>query len=784
MVYVPGELMKTLFNYVARWRWILWDLVALQGALAVVLWMRLRPADAAVAVPATLLDYVVPAGWLSAGWLLILTVFGLYRAGGFPSVTAWLTRLFNAVTFGTLLLALLTFDPAISFTEPRAMLVGYWAAILLFLGGGRLLPALHEGNADREEPGVVTRRRLITIGADAVLIVVSYYMAFWLRFDGAIPPDAAVAFWNTLPLVFLVRFAAFVVFRLYAGLWRYASINDLLSIIKAVSVGTGVLVLPVFFFGIPGYPRSVFLIDWVLMVMFLGGVRFALRAWREVTPRFLRAGRRILIVGAGDAAEMLVRELIRSRDTSMLPVALIDSDTRKHGSRLHGVPVVGDCSRLAATVRRYRVKEILIAIPSATGAQMRQIVSACVETGLPFKTVPSLREIIDSRVSVRQARAVQVDDLLRRNPIETDSPSLSRFLRGRAVMVTGAAGSIGSELVRRILRYSPEKLFLVDRAENALHDFLEELSRHPSAGIIQGSMVDITEQRRFHNLFADQVPDVIFHAAAYKQLPLAERHPDAVVTNNVGGSRFLMDWSLERGVGTFINVSTDKAVRPTSVMGATKRAAELLALRRAEEGKTRFVSVRFGNVLGSSGSVVPLFERQIRAGGPVTVTDPDITRYFMTAGEAALLVLQAGAIGENGQTMVLDMGEPVRVLDLARDLIALSGLRPDRDIQIKFVGLRPGEKMSEELFAPDVSPRRSSHDKIWIVDARDDAAPDFESQITDLLSLARTGDRELTRRRLTLVVPGYESPAPELASPVEDLVAVTGSPNRPPTPLS
>lgn len=779
--------MKPISNYVARWRWILWDLVALQGALAVVLWIRLQPADA---VPATLLDYVGPAAWMSVGWLVILALFGLYRAQGFPSTAAWLTRLFNAVTFGTLLLALLTFDPTSSFTEPRTILLGYWAAILVFLGGGRLLPALHGGTSERQESVVVTRRRLITVAADAVLIVVSYYLAFWLRFDGEVPADAMVLFWNTLPLVFLVRFAAFVVFRLYAGVWRYASINDLLSIIKAVSVGTGVLVLPVFFFGIPGYPRSVFLIDWFMMVMFLGGVRFAMRAWREVTPRFMRGGRRILIIGAGDAGEMLVRELIKSRDAAMLPVALIDSDARKHGSRMHGVPIAGDISRLGPAIRRYRVKEILIAIPSATGEQMRRIVAACVDTGLPFKTVPSLREIIDSRVSVRQARAVQVDDLLRRSPMETDSPSLSRFLQGRSIMVTGAAGSIGSELVRRILRYAPREVILVDRAENALHDLLEELSRHPKGGVVDGAMVDITEQSRFHHLFAHRVPDVIFHAAAYKQLPLAERHADAVITNNIGGSRFLMDWSLERGVTTFINVSTDKAVRPSSVMGATKRAAELLALRRAEEGKTRFVSVRFGNVLGSSGSVVPLFERQIRAGGPVTVTHPDITRYFMTAGEAALLVLQAGAIGENGQTMVLDMGDPVRVYDLACDLIALSGLRPGRDIKIEFVGLRPGEKMDEELFGPDVTPRLSSHDKIWIVDALDDAAPDFETQVTELLAIARTGNREAARQRLMQIVPGYKYPAGQHSSiddeiTIETLLSATSTTAPPPTiPLS
>lgn len=746
--------MNWLKHRLGRWRWIVWDLVAMQGALAVVLWLRFGTASVPEPVPSTLIDYLSPAFWITICWFFVFSIFGLYREEGFPTVTSWLTRLFNAVTFGTLLLAVVTFDPARPFTEPRTVLIGYWAAMLVFLGGGRMLPALQNG-AEREESVVVTRRRLATIAADAVLIIVSYYLAFWLRFDGHVPTDAMAAFWSTLPLVFLVRFAAFVVFRLYTGVWRYASINDLLSILKAVSAGTGILVLPVFFFGIPGYPRSVFLIDWFLMIIFLGGVRFAMRAWREVTPRLRRSGRRILIVGAGDAGEMLVRELNKTQTATGVPVAMIDSDPRKHGSRLHGVPVVGDERAIRAAVRRYRIDEILIAIPSATGQQMREIVSACSQTGVPFKTVPSLRDLIGQRITVAQARPVRVEDLLRRSAVEIDSPALSRLFRGRRVMVTGGAGSIGSELARRILRYAPGELVLVDRAENALHDLLEELSHLPESDRVRGALVDITDRTRFHREFGNRPPEVVFHAAAYKQVPISEDFPDAVVTNNIGGSRFLMDWSLERGVETFVNVSTDKAVHPRSVMGATKRAAELLALRRAEEGKTRFISVRFGNVLGSSGSVVPLFERQIRAGGPVTVTHPDITRFFMTASEAALLVLQAGAIGENGQTLVLDMGESIRVVEMARDMIALSGLRPDVDVKIEFIGLRPGEKMTEELFGSDVTPRRSSHQKIWIVNAIDDAAPDFESQITDLLTLAQGGDHAAVRAMLARVVPGF-----------------------------
>ncbi len=746
--------LKACLCRVGRWRWIIWDLVAIQGAFAIVLWLRFyssRPEAAATATPA---EYLSPAWWISVGWLLIFAIFGLYRTGGFASVTAELTRLFHAVTFGTLLLAVLTFDPTHSFTEPRTVLVGYWGALLILLGGGRLLPSLRSSPADRDEAVGISGRRLMMVGTDAGLVVVSYYAAFWLRFDGHIPSDAMAAFWNTLPLVFLVRIAAFIYFRLYSAVWRYASINDLSSILKGVSAGTGILVLPVFFFGVPGYPRSVFLIDWFLMVILLGGDRFALRAVRELTPRYLRGRRRIMIVGAGDAGEMLVRELIKSPGT-MVPVALIDSDPQKHGARLHGVPIVGDETQLLTAVKRYRVAEILIAIPSATGRQMRKIVTLCAGTGLPFKTVPSLREILKGPVSVGQARAVQVEDLLRRAPVETDPSTLAQLLAGRRVMVTGAAGSIGSELARRIVTFGPADLLLVDRAENAMHDLLEELSRNGHAGVVKGFLVDITDRARFHRRFSGCVPDVIFHAAASKQVPLSEDFPDVVVLNNIGGSRFLMDWSLERRVETFVNISTDKAVCPRSVMGATKRAAELLALRRAEEEKTKFVSVRFGNVLGSNGSVVPLFERQIRAGGPVTVTHPDVSRYFMTIGEAALLVLQAAAIGRNGQLLVLDMGEPIRVVDLARNLIALSGLRPDCDIAITFTGLRPGEKMEEDLFGPDVTPRRSANDKIWMIDAVDDASPDFESRITDLLSVAREGDRAKTLELLAQVIPGY-----------------------------
>lgn len=750
-----GQISNFMTRYVGRWRWILWDLIALQGAFAVVFWLRFRLDSSGTDSLVTPLEYLGPAWWISVGWVVLFLAFGLYRRDGFTSRTAELGRVTFATTFGTLILAIITFDPARPLTD-RTALVGYWAALMLLMGGGRLLPTLKtEANADGEGGGINSRRMAI-FGADGLAVAISYYIAFWLRFDGSIPTDAMSAFWNTLPLVFLIRLASFTYFQLYSGVWRYASINDLISILKAVSVGTTLLVLPFFFFGVPGYPRSVLIIDWFLMVSFLGGSRFALRAIREATPRFLRRGRRILIIGAGDAGEMLVREFSKDPSGPMVPVAFIDGDGKKHGARLHGVPVVGDMNQLDATVKKHNVAEILIAIPSATGEQMRRIVAACSLTGIPFKTVPSLREMIESHASVRQMRAVKVEDILRRTPIDTAPVQVSEWLAGRRVMVTGGAGSIGSELVRRILRFAPSEVILVDRAENALHDLLDELSRVPKRARLEGALVDITDRQRFHNLFGHRPPDVIFHAAAYKQVPLAEAYPDAAVLNNVGGSRYLMDWALERGVDTFVNISTDKAVRPCSVMGATKRVAELLALRRATEGQTKFVSVRFGNVLGSDGSVVPLFERQIRSGGPVTVTDPNVIRYFMTAGEAASLVLHAATIGENGQLLALDMGDPVRIYDLARDLILLSGLRPEIDIPIQIVGLRPGEKLSEDLYDPGVVPKPSGHDKIWVIDAIDDAARDFESQVTELLTIARGGDRDKTLQMLLRIVPAYQ----------------------------
>ncbi len=753
------------------WWWVLWDVAVFQVALAGVYWIRYRsPWFSPPSVEIQLADYGVPALYLTVGWVILLALFGVYRHRTVTTPFRQFTRVFNAVTFGTLAIAVLTFDPVEPVTTTRGVLLGYWAALVLLLGVPRWWVYRRLDPVPGPETGAwegTYRRRLLILITDLALIITAYFLAFWLRFDGNIPAEQMALFINTLPLVIIIRTAALLYFRLYSGMWRYASINDLVSIVKAVSVGSAVLVLPVFFAHVPGYPRSVFIIEWFLLIVFLGGSRFVIRLLREFSPRLLHPGRRVLVVGAGDAGEMIVRELKKDTAVSQQPVGIIDDDPAKRGTSLHGVPVLGNTDELPAVVRQYRVDQVLLAIPSATGSQMRRIVTKCRETGVEFKTVPVLKELIDGRVSVNQLRDVRVEDLLRRDAVVLDTPKISEFMQHRAVMITGAAGSIGSELARQMIRFSPSRVDLVDRSENGLHDLADELRREYPTLPFRIMVADVTDGARFERLFARTPPDIIFHAAAFKQVPLMETHPDAAVLNNIGGSLLLLDWAKRVGVQAFVLISTDKAVFPRSVMGATKRVAEMLGQFYAVASSTKVVAVRFGNVLGSEGSVVPLFKRQIAAGGPVTVTHPEVTRYFMTCTEASLLVVQAAAIGHTGDIMVLDMGEPVRIYDLATDLVALSGLTPGVDIEIKITGLRAGEKLSESLFENGARGKPSEHPKIMIAPDNQPLESDFGEQVGHLLDVARTGDRATTRRALAELVPTYSMADPPMYEPSE-----------------
>ena len=765
-----GEYANKNNHHNMLWWLLSWDAVALQLALVLVYWARYyspwfgSPPVAGL----TLLDYAAPATYLTIGWLLVFTLFGLYRRRTVTTPFQQVTRVFNAVSFGTLVLAVLTFDPVNPVSSTRGVLFAYWALLIVLLGVPRWwiyrrldpLPGPDTGAWEGNY-----RRRFLVLVNDLALIALAYYLAFWLRFDGEIPREQMLLFRNTLPLVILIRVAAFLYFRLYSGLWRYASINDLFSIVKAVSVGTGLLVLPIFFARASGYPRSLFIIDWFLMIVLLGGSRFLIRGLREFMPRFLRSGQRVLVVGAGDAGEMIVRELKRNSELNQWPVGLVDDDPARRGTRLHGVPVLGNTDEIPQLATRFSIDQVLIAIPSATGAQMRRIVMRCRESEVDFKTVPALKEIIGGRVSMQQVRGVQVEDLLGREAVVLDTSRIAEFMQNRVVMITGAAGSIGSELARQMHRFSPARVDLVDRSENGLHDLADELHRKFPRLPFRVLVADIADGERFARLFFKTPPEIIFHAAAYKQVPLMEAHPDAAVLNNIGGTASLLRWADQSGVGAFVLVSTDKAVHPRSVMGATKRVAEMLARFFAGRSAMNIVTVRFGNVLGSNGSVVPLFKRQIAEGGPVTVTHPDVTRYFMTCTEAALLVMQAAAIGKSGEILVLDMGEPVKIVDLARDLVTLSGLTPGVDIEIKVVGLRAGEKLHESLFENGAPGRLSAHPKIWVAPEDADVAEDFPVRFERLLTIAGNGDRAATRRALAELVPTYSIADPPVFEP-------------------
>jgi FlaA1/EpsC-like NDP-sugar epimerase len=529
-----------------------------------------------------------------------------------------------------------------------------------------------------------------------------------------LPASEWERFLRTLPLLLLARMAVFAWFHLYEGLWRYVSMRDILAILKAVTLSSLIFMAGVLAVFGHGFPRSVFVLDWVLCLALVGGVRLAVRALRESSGRYGRGqGKRAFIIGAGDAGEMLLREMDRSLTLNYEVVGFIDDDPRKQGRRIHGIEVVGTVEELPALCWAKGVQELLIAIPSATPEQKRRILEGCRKSGVPFKSVPALSELLQGKARIGQLQEVRPEDLLGREPIRLDLDRLRDELQGRRILVTGAGGSIGSELCRQLAAFEPELLVLFERAESSLYFVQLELqSRHRNLQVVP-VVGDILDRRKVEEVITAYAPEVIYHAAAYKHVPLMEAHPLEAIENNVFGTETVARAAMRGGVKKFVLISTDKAVRPVGVMGMTKRVAECLLLS-LDGGPTTFVAVRFGNVLGSDGSVLPLFRWQIAQGGPLTVTDPEATRYFMLLSEAAQLVLQAGAMGKGGEIFFLDMGEPIRILDLAENLIRLFGLEPGRDIPIQIIGLRPGERLREELVQEQEDLLPTEHDKVWM----------------------------------------------------------------------
>jgi FlaA1/EpsC-like NDP-sugar epimerase len=528
----------------------------------------------------------------------------------------------------------------------------------------------------------------------AWLVSCSLVLAWLLRFDFSLPDRRTLLF--ALPLLVLVRLVAMAYFGLFRGWWRYAGISDGIDIMKAVGTGSAL-----FFFGTrylfvgESLPRAVYVLEAMLTTGLLAGVRLLSRVLADSMREDVSTCKRVILIGAGSAAQSVLQE-IRLPGSGYEAVGCLDDDHSKRGVRINNVAVLGTVDELPAVLSSQSADEVLIAVPSATGAQMRRFVDICNRERISFKTVPALKDIIAGEVIVSQLREVSFEDLLGRDPIQIDLESVRKEITGRTVVVTGAAGSIGSELCRQLLEYSPTTLVCIDQSETGLFFLRRDLDKHRNGTQLAVCVVDITDMERIRRLLSEFTPDIIFHAAAYKHVPLMESNVQEAVKNNVLGLLGLLDLAEESGCGNFVLISSDKAVNPTNVMGATKRICELVLSSRPPNGM-RCVSVRFGNVLGSSGSVIPVLKEQLHNNEPLTVTHPEMTRFFMTTREAVALVLQAFAIGDHRDILVLDMGEPVRILDLARSLIRLSG-KTEHDVEIEFTGLREGEKLHEELF--------------------------------------------------------------------------------------
>jgi FlaA1/EpsC-like NDP-sugar epimerase len=535
---------------------------------------------------------------------------------------------------------------------------------------------------------------------DLLLTVAANYFAFWLRFDGAIPAASRDLWLETIPLLVLLRGLTFIPFHLYDSVWQYVGLRDLRAIVASVSV-SGVLFCLLIrgVLGLRAYPRSVFVMDLVLVVFLMAAARVGWRLGREY--RVNARTKRVLIFGAGDAGARIVREILQGGEHGYHPVGFVDDDPAKVGRRIHGIPVLGTRADLARIIGETNPSEVLVAIARAAPEMFRGVVKALESHKVPIRALPHLRDILDGRARLHDVRDLAVADLLGRAPVGLDMDTVRHLVGGKRVLVTGAGGTIGSELSRQIAALGPKSLVLFERYENALWAVERSVAGLMPGGRVYSVIADVTDEQRVDEVLADHRPELILHAAAHKHVPLMELNPCEAIKNNVKGIRIVGEAAVRHGVDRFVLISSDKAVNPSSVMGATKRVAELLAMALAERGPTGFVVVRFGNVMGSNGSVIPLFLEQIKSGGPVTITHPDMRRYFMLIPEAVQLVLQAAALGENGALYVLDMGDEIRVVDMARNLIRLSGFIPEREIPIIYIGMRPGEKLSEELVASD-----------------------------------------------------------------------------------
>ncbi len=599
-------------------------------------------------------------------------------------------------------------------------------------------------------------RKILLVIADAILVNISLCLALLIKFDTAIPQQYFDYFLRNAIAITVVQIITFYFFGLYRSLWEYASIEEMMQILMGTLVAEGLG----FIIGLLTerlYPISIYIVSWIFLCMLIGGLRISYRYLRRVRLQIKRNSckpSRVMVVGAGSAGSMLIKEFKNHSDMNLVPVVVVDDDKTKHGTSINGIPVVSGREKIKELAKHYNVDEIIVAIPSASKQEIAELLRISKETRCRLKTLPNMMEMIDGEVTVKQLRNVSIEDLLGRDEISLNMDEISGYLRNEVVLVTGGGGSIGSELCRQIAKFGPKKLIIFDIYENNAYDLQNELvytyKDKLDLEVLIGSCRD---RERLRDVFDRYRPGVVFHAAAHKHVPLMEGNPCEAIKNNVFGTLNTCRRAIDFGSKKFILVSTDKAVNPTNIMGASKRLAEIIVQSMNRMSDTKFAAVRFGNVLGSNGSVIPLFKKQIIQGGPVTVTHPDIIRYFMTIPEASQLVIQAGALANGGEVFVLDMGEPVKIIDLARDLIRLSGLEPDVDIKIEYTGLRPGEKLYEELLMAEEGLENTKHKKIFIGKQQDMS---FQEVIMCIKSLENSMENEeMLRETMAKLVPTY-----------------------------
>ncbi|EDS76841.1 polysaccharide biosynthesis protein [Clostridium massiliodielmoense] len=599
---------------------------------------------------------------------------------------------------------------------------------------------------------------------DIVLVTFFLYFALLLRFDFHIPQEYIVFFKVSIVPVIVISVICNAIFHLYDCIWKYASIDELISIVYSVSLSNIIFIFYSYFISYKllsfvhyRFPATVHIIFWVLSILALGGTRFIYRVVgrNDNTETFDNKPSNILIVGAGDAGAMLIKEIKKHHSLNYNIVGLVDDDLSKIGQVINGIKILGTRDEIVKICSKYEVEEIFIALPSAPLKEKKEIYNSCKQTGCKLKTLPGIYEIINGNVNISQLRDVDINDLLGRDPIKLNNENINEYINNKVVLVTGGGGSIGSELCRQIVKFDPKKLIILDIYENNAYDLQMELQyKYPNLDmeVVIASIRDIT---RLKEVFEKYRPYVVFHAAAHKHVPLMEANPAEAIKNNVFGTYNVVRCSDMYKVKRFVQISTDKAVNPTNVMGATKRFCEKIIQAFDSESKTEYVAVRFGNVLGSNGSVIPLFKKQIKEGGPVTVTHPEINRFFMTIPEAAQLVIQAGAMAKGGEIFVLDMGEPVKIVDLARDLITLSGLKPDEDIKIEYTGLRPGEKLYEEPLMDEVALTSTENEKIFVEKPMEFNIEYIEKSLEDFKQVVE-GEREGIINVLEEKVPTYK----------------------------